>query len=129
MNNSQIKIKFQELFDENPDIRTKLRGIVDKIRKYVKDNPRPQGEDFEEAAQLAFLSINELITTSVSGSDVWDKKESLFHKTMKSQSTAYERENREANLISEFQQLGRFGYSLVITDKAKLDLEFNIIWQ
>lgn len=127
MQNPNIKNKFLERYNNDPELRGKLTQAVERIHQITKENSYPTGEEFENTARSSFLLINELIINETEGASVWQKKLELFLRTMK-KSTAVQRPDDEANLLSQFWDLAQFGYSLVIADEAESELACSIMW-
>lgn len=128
MNAENIQNIFLTKYNQDPILQSNLSRSVDPIHQIAMESAYPIGEEFREKARTAFISINEIVISTALGEEAWKEKYSLFLRTMR-YSTAEPRPADEAALLRLLWDLGRFGYSLVVKDKAGCDLGFSTMWK
>lgn len=126
----ELEAEFEKIFAENEIIQAQLKQLINKFRKLRSSPQKPPVtiEQVERTAFLTFIGINELIAKHSTSPEAWQKAESIFHRAMQSGPSYIPRNGREDAVITTFQDIARFGYSLVVSDDFKAGDEFVDLW-
>ena len=109
----------RDAFTNKPELRQKLTNLISDYQK---------GEKSADRSLASFLSLNETVASEIASPEAFSEAERIFNDSMRHQSFANPRSDKENNVIRTFQKFAELAYSLVEPDEHKADLEARGMW-